>query len=147
VVAEIDTLLTPKVPDDNGIAIFRTQEGIMVEVFSSFTANAGETTTEVHGDKGTLLQYYGDAVSSGTPHRAEGPSLCWLLNGETQWTDSGIPSPPGHVDRLRALTRPMVDFFKGQREPICTIQEGRDVIAMLLASYESSQTGRRVNLW
>lgn len=144
VTAEIDTLLNPVIPDDNGIAIFRTQDGKMVEVYCSFTANAGETNTEVHGDKGTLLQYYGDAVSSSTPRRGSGPSLCWLLNGQTEWTDSGIPSPASHADRLRALTRPMVDFFQGKRGPIATAQEGRDVTEMLLASYESSLTGRRI---
>jgi predicted dehydrogenase len=144
VIAEIDTLLNPIIPDDNGVAVFRTQDGKIVEVYCSFTANAGETTTEVHGDKGTLLQFYGDAVSSSTPKRGGGPSLCWLLNGQTEWIDSGIPSPASHADRLRALARPIVDFFQGKREPVATAQEGRDVIEMLLASYESSLTGKRI---
>ncbi len=144
VVAEIDTLLNPLIPDDNGVALFRTQDGKIVEVYCSFTANAGETTTEIHGDKGTLLQYYGDAVSSNTPRRGGGPSLCWLLNGQTEWTDSGIPSPASHADRLRALSRPMVDFFQGKRGPIATAQEGCEVTEMLLASYESALTGKRI---
>ncbi|GMV64868.1 MAG: Gfo/Idh/MocA family oxidoreductase [Candidatus Omnitrophica bacterium] len=145
VFAEIDTLLSPKIPDDNGIAVFRTQTGAIVEVVSSFTANAGENNTEIHGDKGTLLQFYGDAVSTGTPRRGPGPSLCWLLNGEPQWTDSGIQTPSSHADRLRALTRPMVDCLKGTGAPIATAEEGREVTEMLLASYESALTGRRID--
>jgi predicted dehydrogenase len=145
VMAEIDTLVNPRVPDDNGIAVFRAESGAIVEVFSSFTANAGETTTEIHGDKGSLIQLYGDGVSCGTPRAGEVPALRWLLNGETAWTDSGIPAPSGgHGIRIADLSRPLVDFFLGNRAPIATVYEGRDVVEMLLASYESARIGKRI---
>jgi predicted dehydrogenase len=144
VFAEIDTLLDPAIPDDNGIAVFRMRDGTMVEVVSSFTANAGENTTEIHGDRGTLLQNYGDAVSAATPRASDSPGLRWILNGESGWTDSGIPSPASQAVRIKALARPIVDFFLGQRPPIATVVEGREVVEMLLASYESSATGRRI---
>jgi len=144
VIAEIDTLLNPIVPDDSGVAVFRTEENVMVSVFSSFTANAGENTTEIHGDKGTLIQNYGDAVSVSTPRPAGSCGLRWILNGESEWTESGIPSPTSQADRIRAIARPAIDFFLGKRGPIGTAQEGRDVTEMLLASYESAATGRRV---
>jgi predicted dehydrogenase len=41
--AEIATLRTPKVPDDNGIAIFRYADGTMVEIACSFTCVAART--------------------------------------------------------------------------------------------------------
>ncbi len=50
--AEIATLHNPKVPDDNGIAIFRYADGSMSEVVSSFVCLAGENTTEIVGENG-----------------------------------------------------------------------------------------------
>lgn len=144
VMAEIDTLLTPRIPDDNGIAVFRYPDGKIVEVVSSFTANAGENTTEIHGDLGTLIQCFGDAVSAATPRHPDTPGLKWILNGQSEWTESGIPSPTCQAERIRTLARPIVEFFLGQRPPVGTAHEGREVTEMLLASYEASAAGRRV---
>src|SRR5262249_17890415 len=58
VTAEIDTLLNPGVPDDNGVAIFRYKSGLIAEVACSFTCLAGENTTEITGDKGVVIQNY-----------------------------------------------------------------------------------------
>jgi predicted dehydrogenase len=146
VIAEIDTLLSPKIPDDNGIAVFRYPDGKIVEVVCSFTANAGENTTEIHGDKGTLLQSFGDAVSAATPRAARALGLRRILNGETRWIESALPSPTSQAERIRALAQPIVEFFMGKRPPIGTAREGREVTGMLLASYEAAASGRRVEM-
>ncbi len=144
VMAEIDTLLNPSIPDDSGVAVFRTADGAIVDLFCSFAANAGENTTEVHGKNGTLIQNYGDGVSAASPRAESAPGLRWILNGETEWTDSGIPSPRSQQTRIEAVAGPAVEFFLGKRPPLGTAQEGRDVTEMLLASYESAATGKRV---
>ena len=146
VYAEIDTLLNSKVPDDNGIAVFRCADGAFAEVVSSFTCMAGENTTEIVGEKGCVIQNYGDVPSCNIPRPKDAVGLKWILRGDKEWTDSGIPSPPSHGERIKGLAEPLAEFLHGRRPPIATAQEGRDVLRLILATYESSQTGKRINL-
>ncbi len=146
VYAEIDTLVNPKVPDDNGIAIFRSAEGAFVEVASSFTLIAGENTTEIVGEKGCVIQNFGDAPSCNFPRSKDAVGLKWTLRDGKEWTDSGIPSPLNHGERIKALAEPLAEFLHGRRPPIATAAEGRDVLRLILASHESSTAGKRINL-
>lgn len=144
--AEIATLLNPRVPDDQGIAIFRYANGTLAEVGSSFTCVAGENTTEITCERGVIIQNYGDAVSCGVPRPATAPGLKWYTAESRDWIDSGIASPPSHGDRIAALAPEILAFLQGRRPAIATAAEGRDVLAMTLASYQSSAEGRRINL-
>lgn len=146
VTAEMDTLLNPKVPDDNGIAIFRYRDGLMAEVVCSFTSIAGENTMEIVGEKAVVIQNYGDGPSCNSPRPAGSVGLKWIAQGETQWTDSGIASPANHGERIAALARPLVDFLAGKRGPIATAEEGRTALKMVLATYRAAQEGRRISL-
>jgi len=146
VIAEIDTLINPKIPDDNAVAIYRFDSGAMGILECSFTCVAADDTTTIVGDKGTILQSYGDGPSCGwvapIPEGARG--LRYLRAGENAWTVVDIPTPSNHGHRIAEVARPAVDFFLGKREPIATAEEGRINVQMLLAAYESSVTGRRV---
>jgi predicted dehydrogenase len=147
--AEIATLHNPKVPDDNGIAIFRYADGTFAEVASSFTCLAGENTTEIVGEKGVVIQNFGDAVSCNVPRSPDSIGLKWMLKdgpSAGKWTDSNIPSPPSHVVRLQALAKPLLDFLEGRRPPIATAEEGRTALRMTLACYDSAEQGRRVRI-
>jgi predicted dehydrogenase len=147
VMAEIDTLLNPKIPNDTGVAIYRFAGGTMGILECSFTCVAAEDTTTIVGDKGTILQSYGDLPSCGVAPIPEGTrGLKYLLAGETEWTVVDIPTPPNHGYRIRGVARPAVEFFLGRREPIATAEEGRLNVRMLLAAYESSRSGRRVEI-
>jgi predicted dehydrogenase len=148
VMAEIETLVNPKVPDDNGVAVFRWPDGMLGVLECSFTCVAAEDTTNIYGEKGTILQRWGDGVSC-TPQLAAAPAergLRYRLVGEPTWTQVDIPTPPGHGQRIAGVARPAVEFLLGRREPIATAAEGRANIEMILAAYESARTGRRVML-
>jgi predicted dehydrogenase len=145
VIAEIDTLLNPKIPDDNAVAVYRFAGGTIGFVECSFTCVAAEDTTTIIGDKGTILQSFGDGPSNGPVPIPEGTrGLKYILAGETAWNVVDIPSPHGHGERIAALARPIVEFIQGKREPMATVEEGRINVQMLLAAYESAATGRRV---
>ncbi|MDX9982460.1 MAG: Gfo/Idh/MocA family oxidoreductase, partial [Lentisphaeria bacterium] len=60
VTAEVESLYNPRMPRDNGVAIFRYPGGPLVHVDCSFTNPAGENTTEIVGEKGSIIQNYGD---------------------------------------------------------------------------------------
>ncbi len=146
VFAEIDTLVNQKVPDDNGIAVFRYADGTFAEVASSMTCVAGENTTEIIGENGTIIQNYGDGPSC-TPPRTEGAlGLKWFLRDAKEWVDSKIPSPLSHAERIFGLAKPLAEFLHGRRPPIATATEGRAVLRLILVSHESSSTGQRINL-
>ena len=146
VIAEIDTLLNPNVPDDNGIAVFRFEDGCMAEVMSSFTCIAGENTTEIVGERGVIIQNFGDAPSANVPRVAGGVALKWFLQDDGAWQISKLEAPPAHGSRIAFLAQPLLDFLKGKRNPVATADEGRTALQMILASYESAATGRRIEI-
>jgi predicted dehydrogenase len=146
VFAEIDTLVNPKIPDDQGIAVFRYADGTFAEVVSSMTCVAAENTTEIVGENGTVIQNYGDGPSCIPPRPKEAAGLKWFLRDAKEWTDSGILSPATHAERIYALAKPLAEFLHGRRPPIATAAEGRDVLRLILACHESAATGRRINL-
>ncbi|MCE5279855.1 MAG: Gfo/Idh/MocA family oxidoreductase [Planctomycetaceae bacterium] len=146
VTAELATLINPKVPNDNGIAVFRYAGGPLAEVGCSFTCVAGENTTEIVGEKGVIVQNFGDGPSANNPRPAGAISLKWFLQDSGQWTVSDVPGCDNQGVRIAALAAPLAEFLQGRRGPIATAAEGRDVLRIVLATYESSCTGRRVAL-
>ncbi|HOX37345.1 MAG TPA: Gfo/Idh/MocA family oxidoreductase [Candidatus Brocadiia bacterium] len=145
VIAEIDTLVNPKIPDDNGVAVYRFKDGALGILECSFTQVAAEDTTTIVGTEGTIAQAFGDGPSCSvvpTPPGTKG--LKFILAGQSQWTQVDIPTPSNHGDRIRGVARPAVEFFLGKRGPIATDEEGRINIQMLLAAYDSAAGGKRV---
>jgi len=146
VLAEIATLVNPRMPDDNGIAIFRYADGAFAEVVFSATCTAAENSTEFLGENGCAIQNFGDAPSCNVPRPADAVGLKWFIRGATQWTDSDLPSPAGHGARIKALAGPLADFLHGRRPPIATAAEGRDVLRLTLACHDAAASGRRLTL-
>ncbi len=146
VMAEIGTLHNPKVPSDNGIAVFRYADGTFAEVSCSFTCVAGENTTEIVGEAGVVIQNYGDVPSANVPRPPDGVGLKWYLHGTGKWTISEISSPTAHGERIAALAGPIGEFLLGRREAIASVQSGRESLRLLLACYNSAGQGRRIQL-
>jgi predicted dehydrogenase len=146
VTAEMGSLLNPKIPNDNGIAIFRYADGAFAEVCCSFTCLAGENTTEIIAEKGVIIQNYGDAASASAPRPAGAVGLKWYLHETREWTHSAHASPAGHGERISGLAGPLSEFLNGRRPPIATALEGRDVLRLVLACYDSASQGRRILL-
>ena len=146
VTAELTTLLDQRVRNDNGIAIYRYPGGPLAEVVCSFTCGAHENTTEVVCEKGTIIQNFGDGPSNQWPHTHGAEGLKWWKSDTGTWTNSGIPSPPGHGTRIAALAEPLAAWMHGKREPIATADDARFSLRMTLACYVSSREGRRVRL-
>lgn len=146
VTAEIDSLLDPKIPMDNGVAIFRYPGGPIAEVCSSFTCAAGENTTEIVAEKGVIIQNYGDAPSCGVPRPDGACGLKWYLTETQSWVYSDIETPDSHGSRIGGLAEPLAEFFQGKRSPLATAEDGRMSLRMVLACYVSTREGRRVRI-
>lgn len=146
VTAEILTLGHPKIPMDNGVALFRYPGGPLAEVSCSFTCSGAENTTEIIGEKGTIIQNYGDVPSCNVPRPQDAPGLKWFLNETAQWTYGEASSPENHWQRIIGLAEPLAEFLHGRRGPIADAEAGRTSLKMLLACYLSVRQGRRVSL-
>ncbi len=146
VIAEVDNVLTTVAPDDCGFAIFRYPNGMMAEVHNASITHVSENTTEIYGDTGVIIQNHGDGPSCAVKSAdAHGVRLWQVENSGAGWVDQGIPVPAGHGERIAGVARPFVDAFISGK-PMCGVREARISIEMVLAAYESAETGRRVSL-
>jgi predicted dehydrogenase len=146
VMAEIDNVLTDVAPDDAGFAIFRYPDGMMAEVHNASITRAAESTTEIYGDRGVIIQNHGDGPSCGVkPEHAIGVKLYQADSEEKGWQDQGLPVPASHGERIAGVSRPFIDALRAG-EPLCSAREGRVSVEMILASYRSAETGRRISL-
>ncbi len=127
VVAEIDTLVNPKVPDDSGIAVYRYADGLFAEVVSSFTATAGENTTEILGEKGIIIQNFGDQPSAAAPKPNGAIALKWFLDEDDTWHYGEFEPCSRQTDRIAGLAEPLAEFINGKRPPLATAEEGRRI--------------------
>ena len=141
VMAEIDNVVTDIAPDDNGVAVYRFDRGVMGILLNSSTQVAAEATTEIYGDAGTIMQHYGDAPSSFLP--AEAAPLKLYRAGADDWERFDFPFVP-HGSRIQAVPRPLIDYLKGAGRPLATAEAGRVCIEMILGAYQSAREGRRV---
>jgi predicted dehydrogenase len=144
VVAEMGTLLNPVIKNDNGIAVFRFADGSFGEASCSFAAVAGENTLEVVCEHGVIIGNYGDLPSCMAPRPAGGIQLKWYHDNVGDWTMSDIADITNQGERIAGLAAPLADFLLGKRPPIATAEEGRDVLRMTLACYESAEQGMRI---
>jgi predicted dehydrogenase len=144
--AELSTLWDPRVPHDNGIALFRYPDGTLAEAVCSFVCPAGENTTEVVCERGTIIQNYGDVPSCNVPRPEGAVGLKWYTLERQDWIASPISSPAGHGQRIGGLAEPLALWLHGQRPAIATAEEGRLSLRMVLACYVSARAGRRVSL-
>jgi len=144
VVCELGTLLNPKVPNDNAIVVFRYPDSSFAEVSCSFVAVAGENTLEILCENGLIIGNYGDGPSNAV--RPPGaPQLKWYVHGKG-WTISDLPEINGQGERIAGLSGPIAEFLHGKRPPISSAEEGRDVLRLMLACYESDSEGKRIGL-
>ena len=145
VMAEIDNILTNVAPDDNGIAVYRFPGRELGILLNSSTTLAAENTTEIYGDRGSIIQNHGDLPSSSLQHLPGAVALKVYREARGEWEVLDYPLRP-HRERIRDVPRPLIDFLHGRRGPLATPADGRVCIEMILGAYESARTGRRVSL-
>ena len=99
-----------------------------------------------HGVTSVVIGNCGDAPSSSIPALPGTVQLKWHLHGSGGWTASEIPDIASQGQRIAGLAGPLAEFLRGERPPIATAAEGRTVLRLVLACYESAEQGRRVTL-
>ena len=146
VIAEIDNIVTTSAPDDNGVAVFRFANKELGILLNSSTMLAAESTTEIYGDQGVIIQNYGDAPASALPRPPGAAALKLYRAGAADWERFDFPADIPHGSRIRAVPRPLVDYLLGLSVPLATAEDGRVCIEMILGAYRAAREGRRINL-
>ncbi len=146
VTAEIDNTITDVAPDDTGVAIYRFRSGAFAVLTNQSVTVAAENTTEIYGERGTIIQNFGDAVSSSIPRTATDVALKLHIagDGEPHWQDLGMDQHTPHQDRIAAVALRYVDMLMGRRAAWPSGDDGRWAVAMALGAYQSARSGRRV---
>ena len=88
VTARMTTAHKVTMPNDHGVALLEYPHGLLAEVSSSFAAIAGENTPEIVGEKGVLVQNYGDAPSADKRFDPNAPSMKWHVREADEWVVS-----------------------------------------------------------
>ena len=144
VIAEIDDIVTHAAPDDNGVAVFRFARKELGILLNSATMRAAESTTEIYGDRGVIIQNYGDAPSSWLPRPPGAIALKIYRAGSTDWENLDFPADTPHAQRIKAVPRPLIDYLLGRAGPLATAEDGRVCVEMILGAYQAAREGRRV---
>jgi len=147
VMAEIDNVLTTIAPDDTGLAIYRFANGEMGMLMNSSVIWAGESTVEIYGDKGVIIENYGDGPSCAVPppdgammlkmYQPEKPEAGWQI------LPADIPESQGV--RIANVTRNILDEYKAGKVQV-DARAGKVSTGMILGAYESAKTGARIAL-
>ncbi|MBT4137767.1 MAG: Gfo/Idh/MocA family oxidoreductase [Candidatus Latescibacteria bacterium] len=146
VMAEIDNIVTDIAPDDNGVALYRFENGLIGTLFNGSTTLFGVNTTEIYGDNGTLIQDFGDSPSTSAPRQEGAIPLKYIQKGDESWTDFAMDIPNAQGERIAAIPRPFVNYIRSLTEERVSPEEGRVSVEMVLAAYESAKTGKRVKI-
>lgn len=146
VTAEIDNVLTQQAPDDTGLAIYRFAGGELGYVLNSSVVWASENSVEVYGDKGVLVQNYGDGPSNAVlPPNPIHLKYYDSSKPETGWEDMQQTIPPGQGWRIQNVIGNMLDEYRQGKVQV-SAREGKISTEMILGAYESARTGCRVAL-
>jgi predicted dehydrogenase len=147
VVAEIDNILTNVAPDDTGCALYRFRQGELGILLNSSVTWAGENTTEIYGDRGAVIQNYGDGPSLAVPPPPGAVAVKYYDSQapDKGWQDQGIPIPAGHGVRIQAVASNLLNAYRAGK-PVVTAREGKISTGMILGAYRAAREGRRVGL-
>lgn len=145
VMAEIDAIVTDVAPDDNGVALYRFGKGEIGILYNGSTTLAGENTTEIYGDKGVLIQNYGDGPSCVLPRPKDAVALkLFTRDGPPEWQTFDMEIPKSQGERIAAVPRPFIDALRNGTPPPATALDGKKSVEMILGAYQSAREGRRV---
>jgi UDP-N-acetylglucosamine 3-dehydrogenase len=127
-----------KIPvDDNAVLNLEFKSGALGYIEVGWTSKPGFTGTEIYGTKGSLINNYltGLQFCSGKASAGTDDVTKWTMLDEKPATGGW----PVEIDLW-------IDVIRGKEKLTMTGKTGRDALAVALAAYESSKTGRRVNV-
>jgi predicted dehydrogenase len=129
--------------EDTGAAIYRFADGVTAVLEAGWTWVAGGPTTEIYGDRGTIVQGFTDCASSAAPL----PGATYLHVYRTDcpepaWTDLGDPHDFWTIHQR--VPRAFLDCLIAGDEPPSDLTDGAAALEMILGAYQAAAERRAV---
>jgi predicted dehydrogenase len=145
----VTALLRTTVPglavEDNAALLYDFPDGPIGIHQTSWTEVAGEATTEIFGDRGTIVQTGAD-IASTRPLGEDAARIrpLKLFRAETgAWEH---PDVPLLLNRSALVAPPFLDMLVDDAPSPVPVRVARMGVEMLLAAYRSAREGRAVEL-
>jgi predicted dehydrogenase len=140
---KVATLHMPIEVEDNGMGIFRAEDGRMAFIQSSWTEWSGYMYMEVYGSEGSvIIDNRGEKVVNTGKWVVTSNTIYTAKDGSRQVFDYSAEPPMSYELELRDFIR----CVEEGHQPMATGYDGMKVVEMVNAIYESSKTGRVVKL-
>jgi predicted dehydrogenase len=131
--------------DDNALIILEFATGVVALAEVSWTKLGGmDDRAEVHGSKGVAYAdlHHGNAIET---YSAEGYDYAVEKAGSTRGWSFTIYEEEWNYGYPQEMEH-FVDCIQNDRKPLVTGEDGRVVLEVIFAVYESARTGRKVKL-
>jgi len=131
--------------DDNALIIIEFANGIVALAEESWTKQGGmDDRAEVHGSKGVAFAdlLHGNAIET---YSAAGYDYAVEKAGSTQGWSFTIYEEEWNYGFHQEMAH-FVDCVQNDKQPIVTGEDGRAVLEVIFAAYESARTGAKVTL-
>jgi predicted dehydrogenase len=129
--------------EDIGAAIYRFADGVTAVLEAGWTWVAGGPTTEIYGDRGTIVQGFTDCASAAAP--LPGATYLCLYRAdasEPAWTDLGDPHDFWTIHQR--VPRAFLDCLTSGGPPASTLADGAAALEMILGAYQAAAERRAV---
>lgn len=146
VTAQIGNIVTDIGYDDTGLAVYRFKNGEMGIHFSSAAMLAAENSLEIYGDKGVIIQNYGDTSSTEIRRDKKAVALKMYSTDfeEKKWKEFDFSNEVSQLDRKKAPAYAFLDYIRGKDNNPVTARKGRKSVEMILGAYKSAREERTI---
>ncbi|MEM3658651.1 MAG: Gfo/Idh/MocA family oxidoreductase [Candidatus Hadarchaeum sp.] len=139
----VATLQMPIEVEDNGMGIFRADDGRMAFIQSSWTEWSGYMYMEVYGSEGSvIIDNRGEKTVNTGKWIVTSTTTLTAKDGSRQIFDYSTEPPQSYELELKDF----ISCLESGRQPIASGYDGMKVVEMVNAIYESSRTGRVIRL-
>src|SRR5882672_5383306 len=131
--------------DDNALIILEFANGVVALAEESWTKMGGmDDRAEVHGSKGVAYAdlHHGNAIET---FSAEGYDYAVEKAGSTKGWSFTIYEEEWNYGFHQEMAH-FVDCVQNDKKPLVSGEDGRAVLEVIFAAYESARTGRKVEL-
>lgn len=135
--ARAATLIKPIEVDDNALLQLEFSKGALGYIEVGWTSPPGFSGFEIYGTKGSIICDYAKGLSLCTGKSSAG------RDSSMQWKLLDAKPLRGGWD---IEIKHWLDVVDGKAAHTLTGQAGRDALAVALAAYKSSETGRRITI-
>lgn len=139
----VRTLCMPIEVEDNGMGLFRSKDGKMAFIQSSWTEWSGYMYMEVYGSEGSvIIDNRGERIANTSKWLTSSETIYTKKDGTRQVFDYSTEPPQSYALELRDF----IDHVERGEQPLASGHDGMKVVEMVQGIYDSSRTGRIVKL-